>query len=781
MCRDRRLTGFLSVIAMLFTVAGAAYAIPPNLMLDNSPGSPMTHSAPMIRGSGNKVVAVWNDTQTSSTTEQRIHYAVSTDSGATFTDLGAPPQPVNGSGTWRWRGDPQLVVDPSNGAFYCAALATVGGLTGVAVVRGAFSGATLVWGSPVIAATFTAGIRPGLLALAAGSSGSLHLLIHASSAGQIQYVRSTDGNGASWSSQVTLSSPADAGLVGFPRIVTTGTDQTLYAAWVGPVGYGSQPIRLRMSQDLGASWNPEQTPVTMRMNPIFPGMSQSFAFPGTHRTAFSMALNGNSPSNTYGRLALAWGESWSFADEPFPALTGTVLRNESEPNADQFSATPFNVGDALIGTFADAFDIDWWTVNLAAGATLGIWGDSTSNATVRFFILGPDAQVMDNGFSGTNNAVMFRAPVTGTYWIRAEPAPATVPNFYRLRTRTGFPAAGEARDQRDIAVAYQDGITWTTNRWTFGPVGYDDYLPTIGFAADGLDYVTWYDLSRGSLSGTCHLVVARNLAGKDPVASPPVTVTDAETSWNDYLVFFPPGVGIANDVSGDDRRVHLAWTDTRGFGANAFATRLATRAFETAFPHDTTVTAGSIVTLRARVTNRNPEFEEKVFARLTGARGWWPGELVVRDSIPPASNGIVSIPIAIPDTAAAGLYTVMVSLERQSGILLRNDPVTLTIQNTTGIGEGSAIPRLDPIAPNPARGTTRVAFTLARSGVARVEVFGLQGERVRTLARGTMVAGPRSLEWNGRDQEGRPVPAGLYFVALETAGFRAVRPVVIVR
>src|SRR5204863_5829059 len=131
--RVRRVPFVLACVIPMTIGAGASFATPPNLLLDNSPGAPSTHSNPMVRSYGDKVVAVWNDTQTlGSSTEPRIHYAVSTDSGATFTDLGAPPPP---DGTGRWRGDPQLAVDPANGTFFIASLGSNPTL-GIWVTRG---------------------------------------------------------------------------------------------------------------------------------------------------------------------------------------------------------------------------------------------------------------------------------------------------------------------------------------------------------------------------------------------------------------------------------------------------------------------------------------------------------------------------------------------------------------------------------------------------------------------------------------------------------------------
>jgi flagellar basal-body rod modification protein FlgD len=45
-----------------------------------------------------------------------------------------------------------------------------------------------------------------------------------------------------------------------------------------------------------------------------------------------------------------------------------------------------------------------------------------------------------------------------------------------------------------------------------------------------------------------------------------------------------------------------------------------------------------------------------------------------------------------------------------------------------------------------------------------VALLDLAGRRVRTLQKGTMEAGRQVLTWNGRDDAGRTVPNGVYFL-----------------
>lgn len=83
--------------------------------------------------------------------------------------------------------------------------------------------------------------------------------------------------------------------------------------------------------------------------------------------------------------------------------------------------------------------------------------------------------------------------------------------------------------------------------------------------------------------------------------------------------------------------------------------------------------------------------------------------------------------------------------------------------------------------PNPARGATSVAFTLAERAAVTLRVVDAAGRQVRTLTPGALEAGSHTLAWDGRDDEGRSVAPGVYWLDVDAAGQRASRKVVHLR
>ena len=72
--------------------------------------------------------------------------------------------------------------------------------------------------------------------------------------------------------------------------------------------------------------------------------------------------------------------------------------------------------------------------------------------------------------------------------------------------------------------------------------------------------------------------------------------------------------------------------------------------------------------------------------------------------------------------------------------------------------------------PLPFHGDTRIAFTLAEPATTTVAVFDVRGRRVRTLDAGTpRGAGPHEIRWDGRDADGQPVAAGVYWTRVASA------------
>jgi len=82
--------------------------------------------------------------------------------------------------------------------------------------------------------------------------------------------------------------------------------------------------------------------------------------------------------------------------------------------------------------------------------------------------------------------------------------------------------------------------------------------------------------------------------------------------------------------------------------------------------------------------------------------------------------------------------------------------------------------RLLPARPTPFASTTTLSFALPAPQHVRLTVVNAAGRRVRTLLDEDRQGGGHAAVWDGADDAGRRVPAGLYFGVLEGQGRRAV-------
>ena len=75
---------------------------------------------------------------------------------------------------------------------------------------------------------------------------------------------------------------------------------------------------------------------------------------------------------------------------------------------------------------------------------------------------------------------------------------------------------------------------------------------------------------------------------------------------------------------------------------------------------------------------------------------------------------------------------------------------------------------LEARTPNPFRGSMELMYGVPRSAETSIRVFDLAGRLVRTLVEETAEPGIHSVTWDGKDQDGRDLPSGMYLCKLRT-------------
>ncbi len=76
---------------------------------------------------------------------------------------------------------------------------------------------------------------------------------------------------------------------------------------------------------------------------------------------------------------------------------------------------------------------------------------------------------------------------------------------------------------------------------------------------------------------------------------------------------------------------------------------------------------------------------------------------------------------------------------------------------------------------------TELLYTMSKSGVVTAQVFALDGSLVRILQRGRQAAGDYSLFWDGRNEGGKIVARGVYFIRVVAPDIDETRNVLVIK
>lgn len=92
-----------------------------------------------------------------------------------------------------------------------------------------------------------------------------------------------------------------------------------------------------------------------------------------------------------------------------------------------------------------------------------------------------------------------------------------------------------------------------------------------------------------------------------------------------------------------------------------------------------------------------------------------------------------------------------------------------------------AAPSLSQNYPNPFGARTSISFGLTARAQVTLRVYDVRGRLVRTLVNAEKGPATHTLSWDGRDANGLPVAAGIYFYRLKAGAFTQTKKMVVVR
>ncbi len=108
--------------------------------------------------------------------------------------------------------------------------------------------------------------------------------------------------------------------------------------------------------------------------------------------------------------------------------------------------------------------------------------------------------------------------------------------------------------------------------------------------------------------------------------------------------------------------------------------------------------------------------------------------------------------------------------------------ITFPYMSSNASGTAPAVSRmLNPNFPNPFNPETTISFDMPKAGNARLDIYNVKGQLVKTLFDGTAPYGKTSKVWNGTDNSGNAVTSGVYFYRLSTDNHSETRKMMLMK
>ncbi|MAF27425.1 MAG: hypothetical protein QF819_08060 [Gemmatimonadota bacterium] len=139
-------------------------------------------------------------------------------------------------------------------------------------------------------------------------------------------------------------------------------------------------------------------------------------------------------------------------------------------------------------------------------------------------------------------------------------------------------------------------------------------------------------------------------------------------------------------------------------------------------------------------------------------------------------HDVAGDPDLLSKTPFDAVYFPTTTANEEHGAISTEAGIFLMMQigyaEQTGAGElpgfsGGVLPRIELIAPNPFRGSTRVSWSAGANASSRLSVHDIAGRRVRVLLDGVAPASG-GVEWDGLADDGSRLGPGVYLLRLES-------------
>jgi hypothetical protein len=299
---------------------------------------------------------------------------------------------------------------------------------------------------------------------------------------------------------------------------------------------------------------------------------------------------------------------------------------------------------------------------------------------------------------------------------------------------------------------------------------------SIAASRDGVVHLVWVD----TRSGSQQVWTRRFVPGSGWTAE-------------QQLVFSATSSSAPSITADYHNHMHLVWVDTRdgnnevyykeyvpGTGWAASDSRVTTNSSSQIQPYVDADPKGNVYTVWTDL--RNGSSNPDIFYDTRQA-GTWVGNTALVWAATDTTNSVQRFPGIVHDDF--GTAYVAWTDERLPASIGKNKDVYYkvgtSVVTAAPVSERPGLARLLRNYPNPFNPATKIQFVLDRSAQVSLRVFDVQGRTVRTLFDSYLTEGTRVVDWDGRDDRGRTLASGTYFVRLQGGGTYLSRTVNLVK
>ena len=132
----------------------------------------------------------------------------------------------------------------------------------------------------------------------------------------------------------------------------------------------------------------------------------------------------------------------------------------------------------------------------------------------------------------------------------------------------------------------------------------------------------------------------------------------------------------------------------------------------------------------------------------------------------------------------SGTWTI-IATNGDIDVYAQNGPFTLTIDGSQlNVNDSDPIPvtfALHANYPNPFNPTTTISYDLPERAQVTLDIYDILGKQIKTLVNQSQDAGNKIAMWNGTDNLGRQVSAGVYLYQIQAGEFSQTRKMLLLK